>query len=148
MPILPQIPPELLYALAAAACVALATAGLLGIASARARAAADALGRLRGELAALRHENGSQSATLLSLAARLDALQRQLTTDARHAATPAATSGGSAFELAIRLARGGATTEELMSACMMSRHEAELAIRLHGATNRGGQGRLAAVRQA
>jgi hypothetical protein len=146
MSYLPHFSPELLYALAAAACAGLAVAGLLALGRARAQAAAAALERLRGELATLRHENGSQSATLVTLAGRLDTLQRQLAADARHAAPTGAAGPGSAFELAIRLARGGATAEELMSACLMSRHEAELAIRLHGAAGRAPTGRLAAVR--
>ncbi|MCU0759154.1 MAG: DUF2802 domain-containing protein [Steroidobacteraceae bacterium] len=146
MPDLPQLTFELLYAIAAAACAGLAAAGLLGLGRARARAAEASLERLRGELAALRHENGSQSATLATLAGRLDALQRQLAADARHAAPAPGAAPGSAFELAIRLARGGATSEELMSACLMSRHEAELAIRLHGGAGRAPAGRLAAVR--
>ena len=37
------------------------------------------------------------------------------------------------YEVAARLARGGATCEELISSCGLSRHEAELLIRLHKA---------------
>ena len=47
-----------------------------------------------------------------------------------------APNGGSAprgYEVAARLARGGATCEELMSSCGLSRHEAELLLRLHKA---------------
>jgi len=36
------------------------------------------------------------------------------------------------YDIALRLARNGASREELMSNCGMSRHEAELAVRLHG----------------
>ncbi|MGE3828677.1 MAG: DUF2802 domain-containing protein [Steroidobacteraceae bacterium] len=36
------------------------------------------------------------------------------------------------YDIALRLARSGAGREELMSTCGMSRHEAELAVRLHG----------------
>lgn len=35
------------------------------------------------------------------------------------------------YEVAARLARGGATCEELISSCGVSRHEAELLLRLH-----------------
>ncbi len=35
------------------------------------------------------------------------------------------------YEVAARLARGGATCEELISSCGLSRHEAELLLRLH-----------------
>ncbi|MGE0115353.1 MAG: DUF2802 domain-containing protein [Steroidobacteraceae bacterium] len=44
------------------------------------------------------------------------------------------------YEVAARLARGGATCEELISSCGLSRHEAELMLRLHqaeAARNRG-----------
>ena len=37
------------------------------------------------------------------------------------------------YEVAARLARGGATCDELVSGCGLSRHEAELLLRLHGA---------------
>ncbi len=37
------------------------------------------------------------------------------------------------YEVAARLARGGATCEELISSCGLSRHEAELMLRLHKA---------------
>jgi alkylation response protein AidB-like acyl-CoA dehydrogenase len=45
------------------------------------------------------------------------------------AAAPAAPSPG--YQIAIRLARGGASCEELMSGCGLSIHEAELVHRLH-----------------
>lgn len=146
IPFIPEISPPLAYALAASLCVALATTGLLAIARGRARVAQEAIERLRADLALLRLENGSQSATLVGLAGRLDGLQRQLVAEARFAAPAQGSAGGSAFELAIRLARSGATVEELVSACMISRHEAELALRLHGAGARGTAARIAAVR--
>jgi hypothetical protein len=39
------------------------------------------------------------------------------------------------YQIAIRLARGGATREELMSSCGLSLGEAELVQRLHGAVH-------------
>ena len=39
------------------------------------------------------------------------------------------------YQIAIRLARGGATREELMSSCGLSLGEAELVRRLHGAAH-------------
>lgn len=45
------------------------------------------------------------------------------------AAAPAAASPG--YQIAIRLAKGGASCEELMSGCGLSIHEAELVHRLH-----------------
>lgn len=150
---LPPLSPDLMLAVAAAACVGVAVAAALALGARRARAAQLAqqalstqLSAVAGELAALRHENGAQAATLLALAARFDLLQRDLATDARHAAPATTGTGGSAFELAIRLARGGGSIEELMSACQVTRHEAELALRLHGPQSRGSATRLAAVR--
>ena len=48
---------------------------------------------------------------------------------------PAVANSGAprGYEVAARLARGGATCEELISSCGLSRHEAELLIRLHKA---------------
>ena len=45
------------------------------------------------------------------------------------AAAPASPSPG--YQIAIRLAKGGASREELMSGCGLSIHEAELVHRLH-----------------
>jgi hypothetical protein len=152
MPTLPELSLDLWLALAAAACAAIATSGVLALWHTRARLAAaaaqSASGALARQLAALRAENGAQSATLVALAVRFDELQRQLATDARYATAPTGGASASAYELAIRLARGGASVEELVSGCMMSRHEAELTLRLHGPQNRAGATRLAAVRMA
>lgn len=148
MPTFSPISPDLAYAIAAAACAAVAMAALLALWRSRARGALVAVEGLSRQLGALRAENGAQSATLVALAARFDELQRQLATDARYATAPIGGASASAYELAIRLARGGATLEELVSGCMMSRHEAELTLRLHAPQNRPGVARLAAVRQA
>ena len=45
----------------------------------------------------------------------------------------AAVSGPRGYEIAARLARGGATCDELISSCGLSRHEAELLMRLNKA---------------
>lgn len=45
---------------------------------------------------------------------------------------PAAPAAGRSYDIALRLARNGSSREELMSTCGMSRHEADLAVRLHG----------------
>ena len=148
MPTLPPFSPDLLYAIGAAACSALAAAGLLALWRSRARGALAAVEALALQLGGLRAENGAQSATLVALAARFDELQRQLATDARYATAPTGGASASAYELAIRLARSGASVDELVAGCMMSRHEAELTLRLHGPQNRPGATRLAAVRQA
>ncbi|MBV6423833.1 MAG: hypothetical protein NAOJABEB_01643 [Steroidobacteraceae bacterium] len=51
----------------------------------------------------------------------------------REASVPSApVPAAQSYDIALRLARSGAGREELMSTCGMSRHEAELAVRLHG----------------
>lgn len=147
MPTFPPFSPDFLYAMAAAASAAVVAACLLAMWRSRARAERAAVELLSRQLGALRAENGAQSATLIALAARFDELHRQMTTDARYATAPTGGASASAYELAIRLARGGATLDELVSGCMMSRHEAELTLRLHGPQNRPAVARLAAVRQ-
>lgn len=44
------------------------------------------------------------------------------------------------YEVAARLARGGASADELMSSCGLSRHEASLLLRLHGAEHQQARG--------
>jgi alkylation response protein AidB-like acyl-CoA dehydrogenase len=53
----------------------------------------------------------------------------------RQAAAPA--SGGPGYQIAIRLARTGASREELMAGCGLSVSEAELVQRLHGPASVG-----------
>lgn len=50
---------------------------------------------------------------------------------ARFAIAPPA--GPRGYEVAVRLAKNGASREELISSCGISRHEADLLLRLHGA---------------
>jgi len=50
-------------------------------------------------------------------------------------ATPVATTMTPGYQVAISLARSGASREELMSGCGLSRGEAELVHRLHGHTS-------------
>lgn len=71
-----------------------------------------------------------------SLAGGLEAIGelrlRQEGGRAAPAPVPAAPVAARSYDIALRLARSGASREELMSNCGMSRHEAELAVRLHG----------------
>lgn len=46
--------------------------------------------------------------------------------------TTSAPAGPQGYQIAIRLARGGASAEELVSGCGLTRSEAELVRRLHG----------------
>jgi hypothetical protein len=53
--------------------------------------------------------------------------------ESRNPSTPQSPAGAvpRAYEMAARLARGGASCEELMTGCALSRHEAGLLLRLH-----------------
>jgi hypothetical protein len=66
-----------------------------------------------------------------SLAARADELSQRLES-ARQAAPPPATPGVRGYEIAARMARAGSNADELVKSCGLTRHEAELVIRLHG----------------
>lgn len=65
------------------------------------------------------------------LAGRLEALNDKVTMTA-HLVPAQGTSGQRAYETAIRLAQRGVPGEDLMSQCGLSRHEADLLVRLHG----------------
>lgn len=67
-----------------------------------------------------------------SAEARLAALGTRLDSHGRAEAAPAQSN----YEIAIRLARGGAQRDELMASCGLTRQEAELVQRLHGPERR------------
>ncbi len=74
---------------------------------------------------------------LAALEARVDATKVTLSQlgdrlERPPAAAPAA--GAPGYQMAIRLAKGGASREDLMAGCGLSLAEAELVQRLHGAT--------------
>ena len=75
---------------------------------------------------------------LASLEARVDATKTtisQLGDRLERPALPPTGSGPSAsYQVAIRLAKGGASREELMAGCGLSLAEAELVRRLHGSS--------------
>jgi hypothetical protein len=76
-------------------------------------------------LAALEAGVDATKVTLSQLGARLE-----------RPAPPVAANGASAnYQMAIRLAKGGASREELMSGCGQSLAEAELVQRLHGSSS-------------
>ena len=75
---------------------------------------------------------------LAALEARVDATKITLSQlgerlERPAAAAPAAASPG--YQMAIRLAKGGASREDLMAGCGLSLAEAELVQRLHGSAN-------------
>lgn len=55
-------------------------------------------------------------------------------------ATVASAAAPRGYEVAARLARSGASVDELMSSCGLSRHEAALLLRLHGAAHQQHRG--------
>lgn len=73
--------------------------------------------------------------TVAVMKGRLEAMSEQNDTDARRA--PAgAYSSQRGYDVAARLARSGSDVGELMTSCGVTRHEAELLVRLHGGRNR------------
>lgn len=77
-------------------------------------------------------EMRSMHETISVMSARLDAMSKESEIDSRLA--PAASQRG--YDVAQRLARNGAGIEELINNCGITRHEAELLVRLHGAKPR------------
>ena len=73
---------------------------------------------------------------LAELEVRVDAARSMVATLVERLERPAAPAGGHApspgYQIAIRLARGGASREELMAGCGLTLAEAELVRRLHG----------------
>jgi alkylation response protein AidB-like acyl-CoA dehydrogenase len=73
---------------------------------------------------------------LAELEARVDAARSMVATLVERLERPAAPAGAHApspgYQIAIRLARGGASREELMAGCGLTLAEAELVKRLHG----------------
>lgn len=87
------------------------------------------LERAFGELRSL-HE------TVSVMSARLESMSERAEVDARLA--PAAATGHQrGYDMATRLAKNGADADELVTTCGITRHEAELLVRLHGAGRNG-----------
>ena len=73
--------------------------------------------------------------TVAVMNARIEAMGERTEIDSRLA--PASMAGSQrGYEVAARLAKNGAGAEELVGSCGVTRHEAELLVRLHGANNR------------
>ena len=68
--------------------------------------------------------------TVQRLESRLDALAGQV--EAGNRVAPSASAAAArGYELAVRLAKRGAPVDEIVSTCGITRHEAELLVRLH-----------------
>ena len=76
---------------------------------------------------------------LASLEARVDATKITLSQLGERLERPAAATANNtpsaSYQMAIRLAKGGASREELMAGCGLSLAEAELVQRLHGSSS-------------
>ena len=98
------------------------------------RAAARDTERVSTEITALNDRLAGVEERLASIDLRFAELARLLDEPAR---TAQPSSGASpSYPIAIRLARNGATCEELMESCGLGRQEAELVGRLHGPSKR------------
>ena len=84
------------------------------------------------------HQTNTVLQRLAELEARVDATKitlSRLGDRLERPAPPAAANASSAnYQMAIRLAKGGASREELMAGCGLSLAEAELVQRLHGSS--------------
>lgn len=87
------------------------------------------LERAFGELRSL-HE------TITVMSARLESLSEREESEARLPPVAATVGAHRGYDLATRLAKNGASPEELVASCGVTRHEAELLSRLHGAKSR------------
>ncbi|HEY5807280.1 MAG TPA: DUF2802 domain-containing protein [Povalibacter sp.] len=85
--------------------------------------------RLQTQLQHTFTELRSLHETVSVMSARLDSMTKESEIDARLA--PASSQRG--YDVATRLARNGAGVEDLIENCGITRHEAELLVRLHGA---------------
>lgn len=99
------------------------------------RADANSNAMLAAQLERTYAEVRSLHETVTVLGARLEAMSEKNDTDARRA--PAGVvSSQRGYDVATRLARSGSGVGELMTNCGVTRHEAELLVRLHGAKGR------------
>jgi len=91
--------------------------------------------RLHAQLERAFAEVRSLHETVSVMSARIESLSERVETGARLApAGPISAQRG--YDLAARLARNGSDIEDLIESCGLTRHEAELLTRLHGAKQR------------
>lgn len=89
------------------------------------------------ELGESRGETRQLADVARQLAERIEALQARLE-DRRELALASAAPSLRGYELALQMARNGATPEEMVSASGVTRHEAALLARLHNPERRQG----------
>jgi len=85
--------------------------------------------RLTAHHEVLLHRLADLEARVVATSASVSQLCERLERPQQLTSPPASASPG--YQIAIRLARGGATCEELIAGCGLSVHEAELVHRLH-----------------
>ncbi len=91
----------------------------------------------REEAETILTQNRALTEQLAALAARLDSADQHLVQLAERLEQPQnrapnAPAGRQGYQIAIRLARSGATVDELVAGCGLTKAEAELVKRLHG----------------
>lgn len=91
--------------------------------------------RLHAQLERAFAEMRSLHETVAVMSARLESLSERAESDAR-LAPAGAISSQRGYDLAARLAKNGSHVDELVASCGITRHEAELLTRLHGARTR------------
>lgn len=99
---------------------AIFAARVKGATARQSREILDCTGKLGEQLDALQSALATTDARLTALAARLD----------EHSRT-AQGSASTSYNVAIRMARSGASRQELMSTCGVTQQEADLVLRLH-----------------
>jgi hypothetical protein len=99
------------------------------------RAAAQDAERISNQLSAVTERLAEIEAGLALLDSRISEINRTVETPHKAPALPASNASPS-YPIAIRLARNGASLEELMESCGLARQEAELVKRLHGPQKR------------
>jgi hypothetical protein len=95
---------------------------------------------------AAQHETASAVAHAEQILQRLEGMEATLAAHERRSAglaeqierhlSTGSTTAGANYRIAIRLTRGGAARDELMSGCGLSIQEADLVARLHGPSQR------------
>jgi hypothetical protein len=123
-------PPDYVLVPLTGAVVLLAGIVVAALFSARLkRAAAAQAGEILGKSARLADQISELSSALAASDARLAMLAGRLDEQSRSSQGAAPTS----YNVAIRMARSGASRQELMSTCGVTQQEADLVLRLHAA---------------
>jgi hypothetical protein len=91
--------------------------------------------KLMQRLSSVEEQLGATQVQLVGVREQMAALTAGLE-DSEQRRTPALAAAAAvpSYQIAVRLAKSGATREELISSCGLSRQEAELVQRLHGPT--------------